>query len=632
MKLVRQSDTSLSLSSILASQSTSSLSNHLTTLRRDLITHFVDHVLQQPCTISLHSSPTEQKLTLIPAPSNTEQRTTRLENLSAVFDILSSHVLPHLPTSQSRQFLLSLCKPITRSILDHLIIPSLPSSFGLLPSFLELLKHAVSFEDKFIVGVLQGDEHDRAIKAWSDGVCGHYERHRRVEILESARAMAIDPINLADTFQAEITLVPVSPPPVVNQPDNDFEQDAWGFEEEESEEPEGTGATKDVENGWGFDDVVEPDLEESANSELLPIADALPAETGHMNGDEEPDPADAWGWNDDESLPPEEENAWDPWSDPLESSEIPDPPKSTPVSAPPKAATRLEKQASKHKKPLNGNSFTNSPPMPFSTPPRPPQHAFPPTSELQKSDKPPMPHVAPKHQTPNYAKPPIHKETYIVSGRLKRLVRRVEDVINEGKQFAASSLFSTSQGSSPPGTILFQSASSILELYQALYPVKFRKEVESTERSMRYSNDCFYLSEQIGRLEKEATGQPLLMDRLNECSRHLKVISDSWFYDAIVSFILLRSAVLSLTSMFSENRHCQALDEVLVKGAQAFAYTGEQDRYDECETAVNDTLRNVKQLASKLQVFPVSFKVVMHRLIDVLSASFLRANSTLPWV
>jgi centromere/kinetochore protein ZW10 len=495
-----------------------------------------------------------------------------------------------------------LCKPITRSILDYLIIPSLPSSFGLLPSFLELLKHAVAFEDKFIVGVLQGNGHDRAIKAWSDGVCGHYERHRRVEILEGARSMAIDSIDFADTFQGEIILVPESPPPIVNQTDDDFERDAWGFEDEESEEPEGTGALKDVENSWGFDEDVEPDVEESANSEPLLTPDALPAETGHMNGDE-PDPADAWGWNDEESLPPEEENAWDPWSDPLTSSELPDPPKSTPVSAPPKAATRLEKQASKHKKPLNGNSFTNSPPMPSATPPPPPQHAFPPTSELQKPVKPPMPHVAPKHQTPNHAKPPIPKETYIVSNRLKRLVRRVEDVINEGKQFAASSLFSTSQGSSPPGTILFQSASSILELYQALYPVKFRKEVDSPERSMQYSNDCFYLSEKIGQLEKEATGQPLLMERLNECSRHLKVLSDSWFYATIVSVILLRSAVLPLTSTFSENRHCQALDEVLVKGAQAFTYTGEQDRYDECETAVNDTMRNVKQLASKLQVF-----------------------------
>lgn len=607
---VRQSDTLLSLSSILASQSTSSLSNHLTTLRRDLITHFVDHVLQQPCGISLHSSPTEQKLTLIPAPPNTERRSTRLENLSTVFDFLSSHVLPHLPISQSPQFPLSLCKPVTRSILDHLIIPSLPSSFGLLPSFLELLKHAVAFEDKFIVGLLQGDRHDRAIKTWSDGVCGHYERHRRVEILESARSMAIDPIDLTDTFQAEIALVPESPLPIVNQPDGDFEQDAWGFEDEESVGPEGTGASNDVENGWGFDDDVEPDVEESANSELLPIPDALPAETGHMNGDEESDPADAWGWNDEESLPPEEEYVWDPWSDPPESSTLPDPPK--PVSAPPKAATRLEKQAAKHKKPLNGNSFTKSPPMPSSTLP-PPQHAVPPTSELQKSVKPPTPHVAPKHQTPNHAKPPIPKETYIVSGRLKRLVRRVEDVINEGKQFAASSLFSTSQGSSPPGTILFQSASSILELYQALYPVKFRKEVESPERSMRYSNDCFYLSEQIGKLEKEAIGQPLLMERLNECSRHLKVISDSWFYDTI-------------------NRHCQALDEVLVKGAQAFAYTGEQDRYDECETAVNDTLRNVKQLASKLQrVLPKSkFYIALGLVTDAALSRVLRDIIALP--
>lgn len=36
-------------------------------------------------------------------------------------------------------------------------------------------------------------------------------------------------------------------------------------------------------------------------------------------------------------------------------------------------------------------------------------------------------------------------------------------------------------------------------------------------------------------------------------------------------------------------------------GAQGFLYTADQDRYDECEAAVNDSLKQIKRLAQKLK-------------------------------
>jgi hypothetical protein len=41
---------------------------------------------------------------------------------------------------------------------------------------------------------------------------------------------------------------------------------------------------------------------------------------------------------------------------------------------------------------------------------------------------------------------------------------------------------------------------------------------------------------------------------------------------------------------------------LLNNGARGFVDTGDQDRYDECETAVNQVLKNIKQLAPRFKV------------------------------
>lgn len=44
------------------------------------------------------------------------------------------------------------------------------------------------------------------------------------------------------------------------------------------------------------------------------------------------------------------------------------------------------------------------------------------------------------------------------------------------------------------------------------------------------------------------------------------------------------------------------MDNILAQGAQGFGYTGDQDRYDECEEAISQVLREVRRLAQKLKV------------------------------
>jgi centromere/kinetochore protein ZW10 len=53
------------------------------------------------------------------------------------------------------------------------------------------------------------------------------------------------------------------------------------------------------------------------------------------------------------------------------------------------------------------------------------------------------------------------------------------------------------------------------------------------------------------------------------------------------------------------------VDTILANGAQGFAYTGDQDRYDECEMAVNEALKHIKRLAQRLKVYLIYFLILL---------------------
>ncbi|RXW23875.1 hypothetical protein EST38_g1968 [Candolleomyces aberdarensis] len=650
---VRDTEAMVTLDQILASLSSVALGDYLSVLKRDFVANFVDRVLQQPYSLKLDDSLTQHFLTLVPSPPSSEQRISRLENLSSIFDFVAQYLFPHLPSSHASPFLRSLSKPVVTSILNLYLIPQLPSSFGLLPPFLELVQACVDFEARYVVNLLNHESPAHTLKDWSDGLSGHYERQRRTAILARSRELLVEKIDLTATFQVDVARPLDSSYPIAVNGAED-EEDAWGFQDESSLNTSQT-------DSWGFDDDAEPETEDQPQA--VEVKEPVKAEPINGTSEEDIDTDDAWGWNDDEKAnenaqteevpPPQEESpteepSWDddPWADPPSQEETPtdetnwdddpwgDPspadiepapvPPPKPATTPtPKAATRLERLASKNKKQANGNSLQHSiasppPPLSLSQPNSAKTISSPQQTVLPRSPNPPL-NSSNHHRRPSKIFVTAPTETYRVTSKTKQIVKFVEDVVAESKQFAASNLFTksskspTSTSTSTPGSTLIQCSSSVLDLYQALCPVRFEKELSTIGGGLQFSNDCLYLSDSVDKIEREASHHPQLKERLGECRNDLKILGDSWFEDAV-------------------NRECLRGDQILVDGTQRFAFTGDQERYDECEEAINKVVRNIKDLARKIQPILTKTKYyqAVGRLVDAALSRVLHDIIALP--
>jgi centromere/kinetochore protein ZW10 len=591
---VRGSDALISLSSILSSLTPDSLDQHLTTLRRDLLTHFIEYVLKEPSSISIDSTgEAEHSITLSPSSTVNDPKNVRIDNLSKILGFLSTHLFPIVPstvsstfrqslfgpTATASMFRQSLFKPMVSSLLIIHLIPSLPSSFGLLAPFLDLAKHAVTFESSAATILTGNSTQDLPIRAWVDGLPTHYEKQRRLELLSHCRILVLSPEDTKDRFQFEIeipsesvqaTIVPVQPDAGVDDAvDNDFKDDAWGFEDEMEDNTaqtsekgkdkdvqddgawgfgddaedaveeknvsvvESSTPQEDVDNGWGFDDDIPVDEPESVTE---------PSGT-KSKGEREADPGDAWGWNDHTNAQVEErieDESWDddPWADsPAAYTE--NPVVSTAVPTP-KTATRLEKLANKGKKPVIDRAETDA--ASVSIPPiSSPSHSISKTQGKAQSD---TRAPAPLKRPPDLKTNLVSRESFAVPEKARRLIRAVENIIDECKQFQASSLFpvySTSQSasSSQAGSILAQSPASLIDLYISIYPVKFNEELtQSVQKGMLFSNSCFYLAHEIGEIRKSLAGSgsfEVLKGKLEESSKNLSILGQSWYEQVIVS-------------------------------------------------------------------------------------------------
>ncbi|KAH8091668.1 Centromere/kinetochore Zw10-domain-containing protein [Cristinia sonorae] len=541
---VRQSDTVLPLSSIISALSSSSRTNHLNTLRRDLTTHYLENIFSQPFSVEVTSGNAESKLTLFPSPPNVENKDTRINNLTTVLTFLNDHLFHHLPPEPS--FPRTLAKPVTSALLNKLLIPSLPSSLDQLPHYLSLVRHAVAFEETCLHQILDPTSREREIRSWVDGLASHYERKRRTDILERARGVILREENESEQFRVEVVIVPDTPkepaPPVIAVGEED--PAAWGFEDESEE------STPVDEDGWGFEDEPEP----------VPEPEPTPVPPVPVVAEQE-DPADAWGWNDDEPLPADDPEAEDPsaWDDPWGEEEP------APAPAPvPKTATRLEKLAGK------SNGTPVAPPIQSPNP----LTAPPPTPAMPVAAK----HVPPPLRT----EPQIVKESYVVSGRVKELMFLVEDVLREAEELSSSGLLSPSSSTSSVGSVVGQSAAMILDLYRGLYPVTCADQLaKSPKRAVRFSNDCLWVSEEVGKVLKKGRVAPSAVERLAEGQERLKLLADSWFEDSI-------------------DNECQNVNDIL-DGASGFVEMADQEHFDECEAAVNSVLQDIRRWSQQVK-------------------------------
>lgn len=509
------------LSAVLSSLSSPSLSTHMTSLRRDITTHYIEHTLDHPTSLSISQVPDQfgsfihrlQRL-----PSSTNHDATPLGNLSRILEFMNDRLFPCLPQSQREKFLRSLAKPLTTSIMTRLLIPSLPSKLDALPTFLVLTRNSVDFETKYVVGLLNGDTFERDIRNWVDNVCAHYERGRRQRILDDVRKIILASASRPkDTFSAELVTVIHATPSVEPAPTAPVPTGDRNLHDDRISKTDSSSSGFDAEDAWGFDDdVVEPEEPPVSKPDSL--------------GEPEPDPNEAWGWNDElteeqpgtstqdsaevtTEEPTEQYEVWDddPWADDSAANEVTLPDRPPVTSSMPS-----------HPQPVPAASASSSRQQPHS-------NGHPPTNG----------HVANGHHLPS--KPPrnantVTKEPYSVSVLVRRIVQAVEDALHEGKALASSGIFSKSSPSTlTPGMLIMQSGALVLDLYRALYLVAASSRLSQPAGHMQFSNDCYYLSEEMVRVLKSEQGLPSVQDRLEECKDDLKVLADSWFYQGIVS-------------------------------------------------------------------------------------------------
>jgi centromere/kinetochore protein ZW10 len=480
-----------------------------------------------------------------PSSPNSTDTGSPLANVSTALDFLHKQLFPALPSTHQHSFPRSLSKPISTAVLARLLIPGLPSQLEALPAFLQIVNKAVDLEDKYIVGMLDASS-EREIKSWVNNICAHYERQRRSHILDSARKLIIQNVSSESTFLAQLPLSQEIPNKAGTAPLD--EGDVWGLDDDGQSLNAGSSSSAPEENVWGFDD----DLQEGAETQQADPVEVV-----------EEDPGDAWGWNDEESAPEEPAQAEDTWDDPW--GEEPALSEVTP-------AVRTEPVSSQ----------------------RPSANSAPATQRVSR------PTDGTSHPAPKSG--PI-TEPYVVSTLAKLIIHTVEDALHEGQKLSSSGIFPTSSTSTTaPGTLIMQSGALVLDLYRAVYPTVAAARLVRPGDVMKFSNNCCWLAEEVGRLVTNERGVLVVKDKLEECKSVLQVLADSWYQDGIVSSRLFTIAGIEVvTHVLEQDRQRLALGDILAS-AKGFTDTSDQDRYDDCEMAISRVVREIRSAANAWKV------------------------------
>jgi centromere/kinetochore protein ZW10 len=604
---VRDSDTELDLASIFSSCSTTTLSEHLTVLRRDIDAYYIRHLLSQPASLTHSfaqdaSGVSSQKLSLLSLSSASEDLSKRLENLMSLLDFLDTYLFATLPSPHAINFKKTLCKPVTYALLQHFLMSLLPSSLSAMSLYLRLVKQAETLEEKYVVGMLGQDPRNREVKTWTDSISSHYERNRRVHILEGARQTILRGDGRAQ-IRVEVDLPNATPPPTQGSGSGsegawDVSDDAWGLEGEETDDTDILGSATEEEDVWGFDDT--PAEQDPAESEVPP---GPPHRKDTITEPESIPPADdsAWGWDDNDDNPDETVSPLasssgnsadlddDPWGESPKSS-----PERRPLASTHKPASRLEKLANKAKA-----KATSPQSMGTVT-----QHSLP---TLAESNKPAVIGEATlKGKMP--LKSGHRVETFTISKRTQELADVVDAILREGEEFASTKLFgSNGSATQPRGSVILQTGPTVFDLFRALYTAKF----DQQPSVMVFANDCVYASGRVLRAAEQCPNSA--KGGLLEAANTLNSLGRRWFERSVVStrtFAILEYILCSIGCNLQEIQ--QDLVASSLKRAEGFIGTADQERFDECEEAVMSILSQVRKVAkqwgvSDLVLWPLFF-------------------------
>jgi centromere/kinetochore protein ZW10 len=253
------------------------LSTNLVSLRKDILAHFLD-----PLILECVSASVESPSTLVLTPVQPHQP---LPSIRTLFHFICTQLLPHLPTAHQASFASSFYVPLTTSLTIHLLTPAIPNSVSRLPVFLTLIKDVVQLESEVSeMGFIAGKE--RRLFEWSQGARGHYERKRRVDLIEKARFLVLQPSRGSVKIEVEVEtqgtgVVDLTEEKTVDvkvqekpKPEPELEVEggttAWDFDEDDEKNAE----TKAEQNGdgdddgWGFEEEGGMDTEPTSSTDV----------------------------------------------------------------------------------------------------------------------------------------------------------------------------------------------------------------------------------------------------------------------------------------------------------------------------------------------------------------------------
>jgi protein transport protein DSL1/ZW10 len=247
------------LSDILMSVPKEVLSTTLTTIRKEILTRYVERALRERIQLVPTS---EDTLEVQPSPSSD-----CFPTLLAIFTFIHDRLLPSLPDVQRNPFASSFYVGLSEAIQTNLLVRSIPDDgYGLAP-YLALIRSAINFESQVIkMGFFSGVEH--RIQAWGDGAQSHYEKKRRATLVDKARLIILTdnhaPTRVTLKSSTDVVAEEAKQEPSTEKPEEDVN---WDFDDEESNKPKENGKPSKQEaaetpseepeegaDGWGFED------------------------------------------------------------------------------------------------------------------------------------------------------------------------------------------------------------------------------------------------------------------------------------------------------------------------------------------------------------------------------------------
>lgn len=273
-----------------ALSSLSLLPDLLKDLQSQLLTTVILPILSSQRRISISSSPEVSSLKSDHASERLEDQEDQevLTGVKETLEFVSRTLYPQEADTPEREpFICGITVKTLESLVDHLIIPSIPSSPSSIPGWLELIVSSLAIEDTALPVSSANDQphYKRPLKNfWEKQAGKEYASKRRYDTADLVRALVLREWGRWEgTEKKRETEVRVVVEVEVSDDEDDEDQSMKDRSKEKGEEREAE------DDGWGFGETSENQTEQAGTKEV--------------NQENVEEAEDGWGFDEDSSLP-----------------------------------------------------------------------------------------------------------------------------------------------------------------------------------------------------------------------------------------------------------------------------------------------------------------------------------------